>query len=160
MRKQRLISAALLGLVGALAGVGLLPQQSAARTGSGRAAPPVPTPPNVVTLEPIEKLGKDLLYDNTMSNPEGYACAQCHAPTAGFTSGLESIINLAAGVPPGVVPGRWDNRKAYGYSYAAYSPEGPYYDATLGVYIGGNFWDGRAYDTAVQARAPPSTPTR
>ena len=79
-------------------------------------------------------------------------------PTAGFTSGLESIINLVAGVPPGVVPGRWDNRKAYAYSYAAFSPEGPYYDATLGVYIGGNFWDGRAYDTSVQAQGPPINP--
>ena len=124
----------------------------------GGPLPPVPTPPNVITLEPVEQLGKDMLYDNTMSNPTGYACAQCHAPTAGYTSGLESIINLAAGVPPGVVPGRWDNRKAYAYSYAAYSPEGPYYDTTLGVYIGGNFWDGRAYDTAVQAQGPPINP--
>ncbi len=158
MKKARAIAASLIGLVGALVGVGLLPQQSAHAQAVGGPLPPVPTPPNIITLEPVEQLGKDMLYDDTMSNPTGYACAQCHAPTAGYTSGLESIINLAAGVPPGVVPGRWDNRKAYGYSYAAYSPEGPYYDATLGVYVGGNFWDGRAYNTAVQAQGPPINP--
>ena len=72
----------------------------------------------------MEQLGKDLLYDNTMSNPKGYACAQCHAPTTGFTTGLSSVVNQAAGVPPGVIPGRWDNRRAYTYGYAAFSPEG------------------------------------
>ena len=158
MKKTRAIAVSLLGLVGALAGVVLLPQQSAQAQAVGGPLPHVPTPKNVIALEPVEQLGKDMLYDDTMSNPTGYACAQCHAPTAGYTSGLESIINLAAGVPPGVVPGRWDNRKAYGYSYAAFSPEGPYYDATLGVYVGGNFWDGRAYNTAVQAQGPPINP--
>ena len=92
----------------------------------------MPTPPNIITLEPIEQLGKDMLYDDTMSDPMGYACAQCHAPSTGFTSGLASIVNLDAGVPPGVIPGRWDNRRAYTYRYAAFSPEGPYYDARLG----------------------------
>jgi cytochrome c peroxidase len=180
MNKTRAIAVSLIGLVGALAGVGLLPQQTAhtqqpqqpqqtthaqqklpSATPLAAVAgplPPVPTPPNITTLEPVEQLGKDLLYDNTMSNPTGYACAQCHAPTTGFTTGLSSVVNLAAGVPPGVIPGRWDNRRAYTYGYAAFSPEGVYYDATLGVYVGGNFWDGRAYDTAVQAQGPPINP--
>jgi cytochrome c peroxidase len=118
----------------------------------------VPKPPNLVTLEPIEQLGKDLLFDTTMSTPSGYACVQCHAPTTGYTSGLESVVNLTAGVPPGVVPGRWDNRRAYTYAYAALSPEGPYYDTTHAVWIGGNFWDGRAYDSAIQAQGPPINP--
>jgi cytochrome c peroxidase len=159
MKKARAIAASLLGLFAGFAGVDL-PQQSANAQGIGVGGPlpPVPTPPNVYPLEPIEQLGKDLLYDTTMSNPDGYACAQCHAPTAGYTSGLEPIINIVAGVPPGVVPGRWDNRKAYGYSYAAYSPQGPSYNAFAGVYIGGNFWDGRAFDTAMQAQGPPINP--
>ena len=106
----------------------------------------------------MEQLGKYLIFDTTMSNPVGYACVQCHAYTAGFTSGLEPIINMVDGVPPGVVPGRWDNRKAYTYGYAAFSPQGPYYDATAGVWIGGNFWDGRAFDTAMQAQGPPINP--
>jgi cytochrome c peroxidase len=151
-------SATLLGLVGALAGVGLLPPQSARAQAVGGPLPPVPMPPNAVTFEPVEQLGKYLIFDNTMSVPSGYACVQCHAYDAGSTTGLSSIINLRAGVPPGVFPGRWDNRRAYGYFYAAFSPEGPYYDPTLGVYIGGNFWDGRAADTSVQAQGPPINP--
>jgi cytochrome c peroxidase len=153
MRKQRLTAASLLGLVGALAGAGLLPQDSAHAQGIGVGGPlpPVPMPPNLVQLEPVEQLGKYLLFDTTMSNPVGYACVQCHAYTAGYTSGLEPIVNIIDGVPPGVVPGRWDNRKAYTYSYAAFSPQGPYFDTFAGVWIGGNFWDGRAFDTAMQA---------
>ena len=160
MKKARAIAVSLLGFVGALAGVDLMPQQSAHAQGIGVGGPlpPVPKPPNLVTLEPVEQLGKDLIFDTTMSNPTGYACVQCHAYTAGFTSGLEPTVNLIAGVPPGVVPGRWDNRKAYTYGYAAFSPEGPYYDSTLGVYIGGNFWDGRAFDAAMQAQGPPINP--
>ena len=94
-----------------------------------------------------------------MSNPSGYACAQCHAPTAGFTSGLElDRQSETRESQPGVVPGRCGHRKAYTYGYAAFSPEGPYYDTTAAVWIGGNFWDGRAYDTAVQAQGPPINP--
>ena len=158
MKKSRAITASLLGLVGALAGAGLLPQQSAHAQVVGGPLPPVPTPPNIIKLEPIEQLGKDMLYDDTMSNPSGYACATCHAPSTGFTSGLESIVNLRGGPQPGVVPGRFGPRRPYTYPYAAFSPEGPYYDTLNAVWVGGNFWDGRAYDTSVQAQGPPINP--
>jgi cytochrome c peroxidase len=160
MRKARIATVYLLSFVGALAGVALVPQNVAHAQGIGVVGPlpPVPTPPNIVLLTDTEQLGKNLIFDTTMSTPPGYACVQCHAYTAGFTSGLEPIVNLIAGVPPGVVPGRWDNRKAYTYGYAAFSPEGPYYDSFLGVYIGGNFWDGRAFDAAMQAQGPPINP--
>ena len=158
MRKQPLIAVTLLGLVGALAGMTVLPQKSAHAQVVGGPLPPVPTPPNNIALEPIEQLGKDMLYDTTMSDPVGYACAQCHAPSTGFTTGLESIVNLRGGPQPGVVPGRFGPRKPMSYAYAAFSPEGPYFDATAAVYIGGNFWDGRAYDTSVQAQGPPINP--
>ena len=137
MKKARAIAVSLIGLVGTLAGVDLLPQQSAHAQVVGGPLPPVPTPPNIVPLEPIEQLGKDMLYDTTMSNPSGYACAQCHAPTTGFTSGLESIVNERGGPQPGgyfgVVPGRFGPRRPYTYPYATFSPEGPYYDATAAI---------------------------
>jgi cytochrome c peroxidase len=160
MRKARVATVYLLSFVGALAGVALVPLNVAHAQGIGLVGPlpPVPPPPNLVALTTVEQLGKNLIFDTNMSDPIGYACVQCHAYTAGFTSGLEPIVNLIAGVPPGVIPGRWDNRKAYGYGYAAFSPEGPYFDSTLGVFIGGNFWDGRAYDAAVQAQGPPINP--
>src|SRR3954447_15266501 len=133
MRKQRVIAVSLLNLVGALAGVAVL-QMSAPAQIVGGPLPPVPTPPNVIPIEPIEKLGKFMLYDTTMSNPTGYACAQCHAPSTGLVSGLESIVNLRGGPQPGVVPGRFGPRKPMSYGYAAFSPEGPYYDTQNAVY--------------------------
>jgi cytochrome c peroxidase len=153
-----LITASLLGLVGALAGAALVLQRTAQAQIVGGPLPPVPTPPDVTQLEPIEKLGKFMLYDTTMSNPTGYACAQCHAPSTGLSTGLESIVNLRGGPQPGVVPGRFGPRKPMSYGYAAYSPEGPYYDTEHAVWIGGNFWDGRAFDTSVQAQGPPINP--
>ena len=106
----------------------------------------------------MEKLGKYMIFDTTMSNPTGYACVQCHAYTAGFTSGLEPIVNVVAGVPPGVIPGRWDNRKALHLRLRRVQPGGPLLRRHLGAWFGGNFWDGRAYDTAVQAQGPPINP--
>jgi cytochrome c peroxidase len=119
--------------------------------------PPPPLPPNIVSLTPVEQLGKFMLYDSTLSNPKGYACASCHIPETGFT-GPSSEINALGCDTPGVVPGRVGNRKPYTYNYAAFSPEGPFFDNMAGVYIGGQFWDGRASDPAAQAQGPPVNP--
>ena len=114
-------------------------------------------PPNIITLEPVEQLGKDMLYDITLSNPSGYACATCHVPEAGFT-GPSSIVNLISGTMPGVVPGRFSNRKPQSYVYAAFAPVGPFFIAPKGVWIGGTFWDGRTTDLQGQAHQPPINP--
>ena len=117
--------------------------------------PPVPKPPNIIALSNVEQLGKDIIFDHTLSNPPGYACFQCHAPTTGGTSGLVSVVNVQAGVPPGVIPGRTDSRRAMAYPYAAFSPVGPYYDAEFAMaWVGGCFWDGRVPDLSTQARQP------
>ena len=117
--------------------------------------PPVPTPPDIVPLEPIQKLGKLIIYDNTLSNPPGYSCFQCHAPTTGGTSGLSSVVNFGAGPQPGVVPGRSGPRRPLGYPYAAFSPVGPYFDAVFAnAWVGGTFWDGRTPDLSTQANQP------
>ena len=103
----------------------------------------------------MEQLGKDIIFDNTLSNPPGYACFQCHAPTTGGTSGLSSAVNVGAGPQPGVVPGRSGNRRPQTYTYAAFSPAGPYFDAEFAMaWVGGNFWDGRVPDLSTQARQP------
>jgi cytochrome c peroxidase len=115
--------------------------------------PPPKKPPNTVPLTPVEQLGKDILFDHTLSDPPGYACFTCHTPETGFT-GPVSEINAFAGPYPGVVPGRFGKRKPQTYAMTAFSPIGPYYDANVGVYIGGTFWDGRTPDEAHQAREP------
>jgi cytochrome c peroxidase len=115
--------------------------------------PPPKKPPNIVPLTPVEQLGKDILYDHTLSDPPGYACFTCHVPETGFT-GPSSEINAFSGEMPGVVPGRFRERKPMSYAVSAFSPIGPYFDANLGVYLGGMFWDGHAPDEMFQARQP------
>ena len=115
-------------------------------------APPVQTP-NAVALTPAQQLGKDIFFDYTLSNPVGYSCASCHNPYEGFT-GSSMAVNLTAGPVPGVVAGRVGRRKPQTIPYTAYSPYGPSYNAGLGVYLGGTFWDGRTPDLAGQARMP------
>jgi cytochrome c peroxidase len=117
--------------------------------------PPVPIPPNVLPLTTLEQLGKRILYDTTLSDPPGYACAQCHAPAVGFTSGLSSRTNRLAGPQPGVVPGRSGPRAPQSYAYATFSPVGPIFNQKFaGAWVGGAFWDGRVPDLAAQARQP------
>jgi len=117
---------------------------------------PLPAPaqtPNVVPLTLAQSLGKDIFFDKTLSNPQGYSCATCHLPSAGFTS-PSSQVNQYSGPVPGVIHGRFGHRKPQAIPYAAFSPAGPYFDEDIQVYLGGNFWDGRAQDEAAQARMP------
>jgi cytochrome c peroxidase len=118
--------------------------------------PPPKRPPNEIKLTPVEQLGKFMLYDHTLSNPSGYACATCHVPEAGFT-GPDSAVNLFSGPQPGIVPGRFSNRKPQNLAYAAFSPVGRVFNATLAVWLGGDFWDGRVPDLSGQAQQPPIT---
>jgi cytochrome c peroxidase len=111
-------------------------------------------PPNLVPLSTGEQLGKDIFYDDTLSDPAGYSCATCHNPETGFT-GPSSPLNRAAGPVPGVIPGRFGRRNPQIIPYITYSPRGPYLTSSEGgTYIGGTFWDGRTPDTATQARMP------
>ena len=96
--------------------------------------PPPVMPPNEIKLTPVEQLGKFMLFDHTLSNPAGYACATCHIPESGFT-GPDSAVNLFAGPQPGIVPGRFGNRKPQSLVYAAFCPVGPVFNASLGVWI-------------------------
>src|ERR1700740_3173884 len=104
MRSKRVFAGPLVTIACAFAG-GILLFPS---IGSGQIFGPVPPPvktPNVVPLTPAEQLGKDILFDHTLSDPPGYACFTCHIPETGFT-GPSSEINAFSGEMPGVVPGR------------------------------------------------------
>ncbi len=81
------------------------------------------------------------------------SCATCHAPAAGFTY-PDPKINGPLGEVPGIVPGRFGNRKPPTISYAAFSPVGPVFDPKFKVFSGGQFWDGRAATLAAQASGP------
>jgi Di-haem cytochrome c peroxidase len=157
MTERRWIYIGLLGLVVALIGMAIPWYGRAAADVLGGPLPAPTLSSDIVQLTPVEKLGKLMLYDSTLSNPPGYSCATCHVPETGFT-GPNSEINAFSGPQPGVVPGRFSNRKPQSYLYAAFSPVGPYYDSGLKTWLGGGFWNGRVPDLATQALQPPLNP--
>lgn len=112
---------------------------------------------SAVDLAPSERLGKHLFFDN-ISGPERQSCAACHAPDVGWT-GPVAGINAHGTVYRGAVPTRFGNRKPPTSSYATLSPVF-HYDTVEELFIGGNFWDGRATGedlgnpAADQARGP------
>jgi cytochrome c peroxidase len=93
-------------------------------------------------LAPIEQLGKSLYFDASLSEPPGQSCATCHDPAVGWT-GPRAEINQSGSVYPGAVHSRFGNRKPPSAAYATQSPP-LYFDEEEGIFIGGNFWDGRA----------------
>src|SRR4051812_34536879 len=106
MRKQRVVAGALVTIACAFAGGILLSPSIGLGADFGVPLLPPPTmPPDFVTLTPEQKLGKFMLYDTTLSDPKGYACATCHIPETGFT-GPVSWVNELWGPQPGVVLGR------------------------------------------------------
>jgi cytochrome c peroxidase len=144
-------------VIGSALAVGMLvfPRPSSAQIDGP--LPPIKQPPNLVPLSPVEQLGKDIVFDTTLSNPPGYACFTCHTPETGHASpGLPdgSEVNQFFGIPSGVVPGRATNRKPMTYAMTAFCPIGPFFDEDAGVYIGGTFWDGRTPDEPHQATQP------
>ena len=95
-----------------------------------------------VDLNPIETLGKNLFFDK-ISNPQWVSCATCHGPSYGYSGPIAGINMHMAGVYRGADPHRFGNRKPPTAAYATFSPIF-HYNEEEGLFIGGNFWDGRA----------------
>jgi cytochrome c peroxidase len=117
--------------VGGLAAVGLLLAAGAVNAKQ----PPQPM------LTPMEELGKELFFDK-ISDPPWMSCATCHDPDTGWTGPIAGV-NAHGAVYRGAVPVRFGNRKPPSAAYATESPVF-FYDADEGLFVGGNFWDGRA----------------
>lgn len=95
-------------------------------------------------LTPIEQLGKDIFFDQNLSINANQSCAACHGPKAGWTGPI-SAINAAGAAYEGSVAGLFGNRKPPSAAYATQSPVLHYViDHKDALFIGGNFWDGRA----------------
>ena len=103
-------------------------------------------------LTPIEELGRLIFFDDNLSTPHGQACAACHGPEAGF-AGPISEINAHGAVYPGAVHVRFGNRKPPAAGYNVFAPDF-HYDEIEGLYVGGQFWDGRALNAIEQAKGP------
>ena len=100
-----------------------------------------PAGASAADLTPVEELGKLLFFDTNLSSPAGQACADCHAPEAGWTAS-ESELNQVEGIYHGAIEKRFGNRKAPSSAYA----DAPVLalDEITGRWHGGTFWDGRA----------------
>ena len=93
-------------------------------------------------LTPHEQLGKAIFFDKKLSIKNNQSCATCHDPATGWT-GPDSDINTHGAAYRGSVEVRFGDRKPPSAAYAAVNPI-LYFDRKEELFIGGNFWDGRA----------------
>jgi len=102
----------------------------------------IPVTGTAYALTSEEQLGKSVFFDTNLSINSNQSCAACHAPESGWT-GPNPVINASGAVYEGSIPGRFGNRKPPSAAYATPSPI-LHYESDEALFIGGNFWDGRA----------------
>ncbi len=93
-------------------------------------------------------LGQNLFMDANLSEPPGQACVSCHVPSVAFTD-PDSEIPTSRGVHPD----RFGDRNTPTAAYAKFTPAF-HFDESEGLYVGGQFLDGRAATLEEQAKAP------
>jgi cytochrome c peroxidase len=117
--------------------------------------------------DPVASLGKEIFFDQRLSMNQNQSCASCHDPMAGWT-GPDSNVNAGVAISAGSVAGRFGNRKPPSSAYATPSPIFTPVNAAAhlarrtravarateetiarrvreeALFVGGNFWDGRA----------------
>jgi cytochrome c peroxidase len=92
-------------------------------------------------LTPKEQLGRLIFFDENLSINGNQSCASCHAPEVGWTGPLAET-NAHGAVYEGSIPGAFGDRKPPSSAYATLSPI--FHMDKKGLFVGGNFWDGRA----------------
>ncbi len=125
-------------------------------------------PPNLTGQPPtlqgsgvqmVQTLGKLMNFDVNMSAMKNMACASCHMPYAGFSGPIPSV-NLTMIAYPGTFRFRAGKRTPQRYTYSPWFPVFQF-NATQGLFFGGNFWDSRSTGyllqnpDAEQAQHPP-----
>lgn len=102
--------------------------------GVNLAVSPAPSP------TAMERVGDLIFHDTDLSINENQSCASCHGEAWGGTGPIEAF-NLAGATYEGSISGRFGDRKPPSFAYATLSPILHY---EKGLWVGGNFWDGRA----------------
>ena len=105
-----------------------------------------------IQLTPKEQLGQLLYFDKDLSINKNQACASCHAPNA-FVDPANAANPVDNVVSLGSDPSLNGGRNAPSAGYAAFSPFF-HWDTVQGLYVGGQFWDGRSNTLADQAKGP------
>jgi len=106
-----------------------------------------------LAMTPQEKLGRLLYYDTDLSLNQNQACASCHHQRAGFADPdnlrdpYNNVVSLGSNITLN------GGRNAPTSAYAAFTPVF-FRDAAAGLYVGGQFWDGRADTLKDQAKGP------
>jgi cytochrome c peroxidase len=111
---------------------GPLPEPAFARGGSG-----------LPFSEALALLGDEIFDDQDLSLNRNQACVSCHKAEWGFT-GPHSEVNAGGAVYEGSAPGMFGDRKPPSSSYSTPAPILHYSRQGGGMFIGGNFFDGRA----------------
>ena len=110
-----------------------------------------------------EKLGKKLYKDTNLSLNKNQSCASCHSlkrvelfddrktPAPGFVD----PENIATGSPTsrGSIEGLFGGLNSPSAGYASFSPDF-HFDSAEGLWVGGQFWNGRAATLEEQAKGP------
>jgi cytochrome c peroxidase len=108
--------------------------------------------------ESLEGLGAALFFDENLSKTRTMACATCHSAETGFSdprdNGFDEPVNLAVSL--GDDGESIGDRNAPPAGYAAFAPD--FHKNKDGLWVGGQFWDGREKDLAGQAGGPPLNP--
>lgn len=104
-------------------------------------------------LSPHQELGKAIFFDANLSTPPGVSCATCHDPAVAFAD-----PRPGAGTSQGSVPTRFGFRNSPTVAYARFSPELHFIEGMgpdgMGVWAGGQNWDGSTSNLAEQAKRP------
>lgn len=120
------------------------------------------------TLDAEQRLGLMLYMDTNLSLERNQSCNTCHAlqsedlPGRGehfSTPGFIDLDNVREGtaVSRGSVAGKTGTLNTPSAAYARFTPRF-HWDDEEGLYIGGQFWNGRAATLAEQAMGPPLNP--
>jgi len=115
-------------------------------------------------LDAEQKLGLALYNDKNLSLNRNQSCADCHSlspaidpqtgkpmPAAGFVDPRN--VEEGSPVSEGSIAGRFGALNTPSAGYAAFSPAF-HWNAAEGLYVGGQFWNGRAGNLAEQAAGP------
>lgn len=109
-----------------------------------------------------QRLGRALYKDEDLSFNRNQSCASCHAlnrvrvagqrlPSAGFVD--PHNVKRGSPVSDGSFTNRFGGLNAPTAGYAAFSPHF-FWNAEEGLFMGGQFWNGRAATLAEQAKGP------
>lgn len=117
-----------------------------------------------VRLTQEQRLGQLLYEDRDLSRYRNQSCASCHSlnpvrdpnthrklPSPGFVD--PENVRVGTAVSAGSAAGRFGHLNAPSVGYAAFSPFF-HWNGVDGLYVGGQFWNGRANTLAEQAAVP------